>query len=131
MVRVFKSKGFHKLARKEKIDDEDLINAIEELECGLFDADLGGQVYKKRLARKGQGKRGGYRTIVLFKKGDRAFFAYGFPKNERASITDQEEEGFKELAKILLKLTDEQLQELINDGQYYEIVDEVEDDEKI
>jgi len=131
MVRIFKSKGFHKLARKEKIGDEDLIRAIQEVENGLFDADLGGQVYKKRLAREGQGKRGGYRTIILFKKGDKAFFAYGFPKNEKANITDQEEEGFKELAKILLKLSDEQLQKLINDGQYYEIVEEVEDDEKI
>lgn len=131
MVRIFKSKGFHKLARKEKIDDEDLIKAIKEVEGRLFDADLGGQVYKKRLARKGQGKRGGYRTIILFKKGDKAFFAYGFPKNEKANITDQEEEGFKELAKILLKLSDEQLLELINDEQYYEIVEEVEDGEKI
>jgi len=131
MIRIFKGKGFNKLARKEKINDEDLINAIKEVGAGLFDADLGGQVYKKRLARKGQGKRGGYRTIVLFKKGDRAFFAYGFSKNEKANITDQEEEGFKELAKILLKLSDEQLQELINDGQYYEIVDEVKNDEKI
>lgn len=131
MVRIFKSKGFNKLTRKEKINDEDLINAIKEVSAGLFDADLGGQVYKKRLARKGQGKSGGYRTIVLFKKGDKAFFAYGFPKNEKANITDQEEAGFKELAKILLKLSDEQLQELINDGQYYEIVGEVEDDEKI
>jgi len=131
MVRIFKSERFHKLARKEKIDDEDLIKAIKEVESGLFDADLGGQVYKKRLARKGQGKRGGYRTIILFKKGDKAFFAYGFPKNEKANITDQEKEDFKELAKILLKLSDEQLLELINDEQYYEIVEEVEDDEKI
>lgn len=131
MVRIFKSKGFNKLTRKEKINDEDLINAIKEVETGLFDADLGGQVYKKRLARKGQGKRGGYRTIILFKRGDRAFFAYGFPKNEKANITDQEEEGFKELAKILLKLTDQQLQKLIDEEQYYEIVEEVEDDKKI
>lgn len=131
MTKIYKSKGFNKLTRKEKIDDAILIEAIEEVEKGLFEADLGGQVYKKRIARKGQGKSGGYRTIILFKKGQKAFFAYGFPKNERANITDAEEDGFKQLAKVLLKLTEKEIQALIEDGQYFEVnTKEVEEDDK-
>lgn len=132
-VKIYKSKGFHKFARKEKIYDASLINTIRELEDGLYDADLGGQVYKKRLARKGQGKVGGYRTIILFKKGQRAIFAYGFSKNERANITEAETEGFKELAKALFKLTDKEINALVADGQYWAVIDEKvkENDEKI
>lgn len=124
MTKIYKSKVFHKLSKKEKIADEALIQAVKELEDGLFDAELGGQVYKKRLARKGQGKSGGYRTIILFKKGHRAFCAYAFAKNEKANITNAEEEGFKQLAKILLKLTDKDLQKLIEDGQFFEVTNE-------
>lgn len=63
MIRVFKSKGFHKLARKEKIDDEDLINAIKELESGLFDADLGGRFIKNASPEKGKHYRSGRRRF--------------------------------------------------------------------
>lgn len=100
IVKIFKSKGFHKLARKEKIDDEDLINAVKELESGLFDADLGRQVYKKRLARKGQGKRGGYRTIVLFKKGNRAFFLMGFQRMKRQTLLIRKRKVLRSLPKF-------------------------------
>lgn len=124
MTKIYKSKGFNKLTRKEKIDDETIRTAIEEMESGLIDADLGGHVYKKRIARKGQGKSGGYRTIVIFKKGERAFVAYGFPKNERANITEAEKDGFKTLADVLLKLTDKQIQDLVDSGEYFEAIAE-------
>ena len=55
------------------------------MEAGKIDADCGG-VIKQRIARSGQGKSGGYRTVILYRKGDKALFVYGFPKNERENI---------------------------------------------
>ena len=121
-AKIYKSKPFSRFSKKEKIDDEDLIKAISELEQGLHDGALGGEVYKKRIARKDQGKRGSYRTIILFKKGKRAFFAYGFPKNEKANITDAEQDQFKVLADTLLKLSDKDLAKLVKDGKYTEVI---------
>ncbi len=121
-AKIYKSKPFSRFSKKVKIDDEDLIKAISELEQGLHDGALGGEVYKKPIARKGQGKRGSYRTIILFKKGKRAFFAYGFPKNEKANITDAEEDQFKVLADTLLKLSDKDLAKLVKDGIYTEVI---------
>ena len=85
-IRIFKSKWFVKFARKNRISDDALKAAAAEIEAGSFDADLGGHVFKQRIARDGQGKLGGYRTIVLFKQSERAFFVYGFAKNERDNI---------------------------------------------
>jgi hypothetical protein len=72
------------------------------MERGLIDARLGGQVVKKRVALPGRGKRGSTRTLVAFKKGDKAFFIYGFAKNERANVTDKELRALRLLAKELL-----------------------------
>jgi hypothetical protein len=72
---------------------------------GLFDADLGGGLLKKRVARPGQGKSGGYRTLVATNKGNRWVFVYGFPKNERSNIDSDEEEALKKLAAYLVSLT--------------------------
>ena len=71
---------------------------------GLYEADLGGGLLKKRIARRGQGKSGGFRTIVATNRGDRWFFVYGFAKNERADIDDDEETALKKLAETLLAM---------------------------
>ncbi|MDR0552371.1 MAG: type II toxin-antitoxin system RelE/ParE family toxin [Spirochaetaceae bacterium] len=84
---------------KAAITDDDLRNAAKEIETGLVEANYGGDVYKKRIARKGEGKRGGYRSIVFFKHGDKLFFVYGFAKSKRDSIDEKEERQFKEAAK--------------------------------
>jgi hypothetical protein len=55
-MRRFKDKAFVRFAGKAHISDEDLLNVLAELEAGHIDADLGGYVYKQRIARKG-GKR--------------------------------------------------------------------------
>ena len=72
---------------------------------GLVDADLGGGLVKKRIGRPGQGKSGGYRTLVATHKGDRWVFVFGFPKNERSNIGKDETEALKKLAAHLLSLT--------------------------
>jgi hypothetical protein len=81
-MRVFKNKMFLKWAKSEDLKDSVLLNAAREISQGLVDADLGGNLFKKRIARKGQGKRGGFRTIVVFQKEYRTIFIYGFPKNQ-------------------------------------------------
>lgn len=121
-MRVFKNAWFERFARKEKISAEALWEAIERAEQGQIDADLGGDVMKQRIARPGGGKSKGYRSIVLYRKDDKAFFVFGFPKSEQDNIREDEEVQFKKMAKRVLALTDEQLQLLIAKGQFEEVV---------
>ena len=92
--------------------------------CGirLIDADLGGGIIKQRLARPGEGKAKGYRSLVVFRKGDRAFFVYGFPKNELGNIRDDEAEQLKKAAKSILAFSDDQICQLIENGQFEEVM---------
>jgi hypothetical protein len=121
-LRVFKNAWFERFARKEKISAEALWEAVERAEQGQIDADLGGGVIKQRIARPGGGKSKGYRSIVLYRKDDKAFFVFGFPKSEQDNIREDEEVQFKKMAKQVLALTDEQLQLLIAKGQFEEVV---------
>ena len=98
--------------------------AVARAEKGQIDADLGGEVIKQRIARPGQGRSKGYRSIILFRRGARAFFVYGFSKSQRANIDDDEEEQFKEAAKHVLGLTEKQLAELLKRGDFAEVKSE-------
>lgn len=120
-MRIFKNRWFAKFAKKEKISDDALFKAIQEANEGNIAGDLGGSVIKQRLPKNGKGKSGGYRTIIIFKKGDKAFFVYGFSKNDRENITDEELDGFKDLSKSLLSLSDIQIMELIEKDTLQEI----------
>jgi hypothetical protein len=117
-VRIFKNKWFSKFARDEDISDAKLCRAVKDAEKGLIDADYGGGVIKQRIARQNEGKSGGYRAIILFRRGDKSFFIYGFAKNERENITKEEERAFKDLARITLSLSYEELETLIKQGTY-------------
>lgn len=120
-MKVFKYRSFHQWAKAEGLDDKVLEKAIEEIERGLFEANLGGGLYKKRIARKGQGKRGSYRTLIAVKVGERAIFMYGFSKSARENITDKEKEIYKNIAKHYLNATTEQLNKLIKLGELIEV----------
>jgi hypothetical protein len=120
-VRVFKSRWFQRFAKKECIPDAALREAADRADKGLIDVDLGGGVIKQRIARSGQGRSKGYRTIILFRKGAKAFFVYGFPKSQRPNIDGEEEKQFKEAARYVLKLTEGQLEELLNRGDFVEV----------
>jgi hypothetical protein len=89
--------------------------------AGLFEGDLGSGLLKKRIARSGQGKRGGFRTLIAMNKDDRWVFVYGFPKNERSSIDQDEEESLKELAVFLLSLNTQALNKAKESGELMEI----------
>ncbi|SEO25774.1 hypothetical protein SAMN05216404_11561 [Nitrosospira multiformis] len=120
-MRVFKNAWFERFARKRRIPDKALLEAVERAEKGQIDADLGGGVIKQRVARTGRGKSGGFRTIILYHAAGRAFFVYGFAKSERDNIEDDEEVLFKKAAVHVLGLTDEQLAELIGKNQFSEV----------
>ena len=121
MRRVFKIRYFARWMRKTELSDEALCAAVVEMAQGLIDADLGGGMVKKRVGVSGRGKRGGARTLVATNKGNRWFFVYGFEKNDRANIADDELEALKELAEQLLARTGKQLAEALNDGTLSEI----------
>jgi hypothetical protein len=103
-VRIFKTKEFTRFARQEDIVDERLREAAERAGGGLIDADLGGGLIKQRIARAGQGRSGGYRTLMAFREKDRAVFIHGFAKNERANIGSDELKFWRLIAKSFLKL---------------------------
>jgi hypothetical protein len=119
--RIFKTRWFERFARKEKIRAVMLLDAVARAEMGQVDADLGGGVIKQRIARAGQGKSGGYRTIIFFRRGERAVFAYGFAKSDRANIDADEEKQFKEAARHVLRLTEKQMWELVENGDFVEV----------
>ncbi len=97
-MRIFKTKLLARFTRREGIDDASLNEAVERAGRGLVDADLGGGLFKQRVPRKGEGRRGGYRMLVAFRAGDRAIFVFGFAKSERENITDDELRIIREVA---------------------------------
>ncbi|WP_264583637.1 type II toxin-antitoxin system RelE/ParE family toxin [Rhodoblastus acidophilus] len=121
MTKIFTLRGFARFQRKERLSDAMLCKAIVGIEAGLIDADLGGGLVKQRLPRTGQGKSGGYRTVIAIRRGDRAVFLYGFGKNERSNIDDDELEEFKRLAGGFLELTAQQIAMLIADEELMEV----------
>lgn len=120
-MRVFKNTWFVRFAKREKLNDDVLRKAIEEAERGVISADLGGHIIKQRIARTGQGKSGGYRTIIIFQQGKRAFFVYGFAKSDRENIDKAELEAFRQAAVHLLALDEEQLDTLLENGALTEV----------
>ncbi len=124
MQRVFKTRHFKRWMRKTELTDYLLCGAVAEMVQGLIDADLGGGVVKKRVGLAGRGKRSGARTLVATNKGNRWFFVFGFEKNERANIADDELEGLQDIAAQLLARTGRQLDEAVKDGSLQEICDD-------
>lgn len=122
-MRVYKNSWFVRFARKEKINDDALRDAIDRTQRGLIDADLGGGLIKQRIARVGEGKSGGYRSIIIYKSGSKAFFVFGFAKSMRENLTGPELLAYKQLAAILLPLTDTELDRQIEDEFLVEVFD--------
>jgi len=120
-MKIFKYRTFHQWAKAEGLEDAVLEKAVNEIENGLFEANLGSGLYKKRIARKGQGKRSSYRTLIALKTGNKSIFMYGFSKNVKENITDKEKEIYQNLAKHYLNATADQLDKLIKLGQLIEV----------
>jgi hypothetical protein len=120
-MRIFKNRLFHRWAADEKLSDEALRKAVEEISNGLVEANLGGSVYKKRVASQGRGKSGGVRTLIAFRVEDKAFFMYGFAKNQRDNIKDNELKALKTMASELLGYSNKVLAEMIKQGKLVEV----------
>jgi hypothetical protein len=118
-MTVYVTKEFARFARKAGLLDAKLLQAAGHVAKGQYDADLGGGVFKQRVAREGGGKSGGFRTIILFKVGGHSFFAHGFAKNDKA----KELKALKQLANVLIGFSDEQLQAAKAAGELSEVSD--------
>jgi len=122
-LRVFKNKWFARWARLEDVPDSVLLQAATEIVAGQVEADLGGCLFKKRLAREGSGKRGGYRVLIGYKKpnAERIVFLYAFAKNARANISDKEKEALSLVAEAFVSATDAQVSLLLKAGSVVEV----------
>ena len=123
MERGFKVKTFERWMRKVGLTDAMLRVAVEEMSRGLIDASLGGHLVKKRVARTGFGKRGGYRTIVAKKVDQHWFFLFGFEKSERSNIDQVELRVLQEIGETLLAFTEAELNGALQSGELLEIMD--------
>ncbi len=120
-MEIYKITAFSEWAEEYNVSDELLFDAIIEMNNGLFDANLGGNVYKKRIPLDNKGKRGGARTIIAFKYNDKAFFIYSFAKNKQANISDKELKALKKLAKVYFNLTDKEITEALRLGNLIKV----------
>lgn len=120
-MRIFKNRAFNKWAAREGLSDATLRRAVQELEQGLLDADLGGSVVKKRVPLAGRGKRGGARTLVVYRTGSRAVFVYGFAKNVRSAIRVDELNALRRYGFELLGYDDRALRLALGAGELIEV----------
>jgi hypothetical protein len=114
-----KNKYFHRWARKQGIPDKVLLDAISEFEDGLFEANLGNHLYKKRVALAGKGKSGGTRTILFYQQGKKLIFCFGFEKNGQSNITDAEKKLLNKLSNFYQHSTED---EILNDIKYGDLI---------
>jgi hypothetical protein len=120
-MKKLMTKHFAKWAQKQNITISELSDVLNEVENGIYEADLGGNVIKKRIRFKGKGKSGSGRTIICYNFTDRAFFVHGFAKNEKANLSSKELHAFKELGKVLFSISDEKLKKAIQNGNFIEV----------
>jgi hypothetical protein len=127
-LRIFKTKALARFTRQQGINDTNLVAAVKRAMQGLIDADLGGRLIKQRVARPGEGKRGGFRMLIGF-GADRAVFLYGFAKNERENISNSELLSLREIAAGFLNAGKDQIAQALKDGTLIEVHDGDEDEE--
>jgi len=120
-VRVYKTKWFARFARRERISDSSLCDAVQRAERGLVDAALGGGVIKQRVARPGQGRSGGYRVLIAYRHDVKAVFLYGFAKSERDNVEDDELDTARDIAKGWLEADARQFARAIAEGLIQEV----------
>jgi hypothetical protein len=120
--RILKTRFFHRWALRAGLTDEALLTAVQEIEQGLIDGDLGGEVLKKRVGMPGRGKRGGARVVLATNRQDRWFFMFGFLKNQRGNIRADELEALREFAGDLLALNEGQINAQTQNGALEEVI---------
>jgi hypothetical protein len=119
-VRIFKTRTLAKFTRQNGISDASLVAAVENALRGLIDADLGGHIIKQRVARPGQGKRGGFRLLIGFRS-DLAIFLFGFAKNERENIDDDQLKTLREIVASWFAADEKKIAQALEDGILIEV----------
>jgi hypothetical protein len=120
-VRIFKTKTLARFTKRERIADASLCKAIEDAERGRVDADLGSGLIKQRVARKGQGKSGGYRMLIGFRSKLRAVFLFGFAKSELDNIDDDQLATLRETAAMWIAADAQKIEQALKDGLLIEV----------
>jgi hypothetical protein len=120
-LQVFKTKVFSKFAKREKISDSMLCEAVERSEKGIVDADLGGNIIKQRVSRKGHGRSTGYRVLIAVRLKKRYVFMNGFAKNEKDNIEDDELDALKVYGSAWLNADDERIKTSLKECKLEEI----------
>lgn len=129
-MSLYQTKEFSRFARKAGLGSGALLEAAEAVASGQWDVDLGGGVFKQRIAREGGGKSGGFRTIILFKVGGHSFLVHGFAKNVKANVTAKELKALKALASTFLGFDAEALKTASAAGEIAEVVSDGEGGEQ-
>jgi hypothetical protein len=119
-MRIFKTRALAKFTRQNGISDASLVAAINNAMRGLIDADLGGHIIKQRVARPGQGKRGGFRMLVGFRS-DLAIFLFGFAKNERENIDGDQLKTLREIVATWFAADEKKIAQALADGILIEV----------
>lgn len=122
-MRVFKTKWFSRFARREGIADGRLLETIREIEKGLVDADYGGGLIKKRMARDGGGKSGGYRTIIAYRSETRSVFMYCFAKSDKDNLDKHEVVAYRDAAAFYLRFSEAEIAVAVEKRELEEIAD--------
>jgi hypothetical protein len=120
-LRVYRMKAFSRFQRKEGIEDDALREVIRRVSRGLVDADLGGGIIKQRVARKGQGRSGGFRTIIAYRAGARAVFLHGFAKSQKDNIAVDELDALRQIGGTLLRADQKELDRMISGDRLTEL----------
>lgn len=113
-TRTFKTAWFAKAARKARITDDELCEAIRAVMKGQAD-DLGGGVFKKRLDKNR------HRSIILAKGQQYWVYAYLFAKKDRANIDESELRAFRNLADVYARKTDDEIERELEAQEIVEI----------
>lgn len=123
-MRIFKTRWLVRFARRERIADDSLKEAIARAARGLVDADLGGGIIKQRVARLGQGRSGGHRMLVAYRAGERAVFLYGFAKSERENIGPDELLTLREIGAAWLAADAGEIAQALQENALQEVDDD-------
>lgn len=123
-IRTYANRWFAKFAAKEKISDAMLADAVHRAASGVIDADLGSGLIKQRIARQGGGKSGGYRSILIFRSGERAIFVFAFAKSDKVNLSTAELKVYRKAASIMLELDEDQIETEIEAGRLVEVKDD-------
>jgi hypothetical protein len=121
-LRAFKNLSFARWTKKEGIANAVLATAAKEVEAGLVDARLGGFLIKKRIAKPGAGKRGGYRIVMAYRQGARLFFLEGYAKNDKDDLEPAEQKALIMAGDVYMKLTDAELDKAVTAKKLLEVI---------